>query len=140
MAASSEPGPDFWTTGRTAGAGVLAGGLAVLGVGLVFHLAASESADESARLREALPPPRESACNDAANTVQCSALRKQVDDQLLQQDLRTGFFIGGGALVLGGAALFLLSSPKEGGSTQGTTRVVPIATGRETGLGVVGRF
>ncbi len=139
-AASSEPGPDFWTTGRTAGAGVLAGGLAVLGVGLVFHLAASESADESARLREALPPPRESACNDAANTVQCSALRKQVDDQLLQQDLRTGFFIGGGALVLGGAALFLLSSPKEGGSTQGTTRVVPIATGRETGLGVVGRF
>ena len=66
-------------------------------------------------------------------------------DQLLQQDLRTGFFIGGGALVLGGAALFLLSSPKEGsssgsGSTKGVTRIVPIATGRETGLGVVGRF
>jgi len=145
VSGEAQPSPDgdrsFWTTGRAAGAGIVGGGLAVLGVGLVFHIVAGSSADESARLREGLPPPRESACNVPGNEVPCAQLEAQVKDQLLQEDVRTGLFIGGGALVLGGAALFLLSSPKkEGEAMRGGARVVPIATGREAGVGLVGRF
>lgn len=134
-------GSNFWTTGRTVGAAVFGGGVAVLAVGLAFHFVAVSSADEAARLREGLPPPRESACNSPGNEITCAQLDAQVKDQLVQEDLRTGLFIGGGALVVGGAALFLLSSPsKEGDTTRGSARIVPIATGRETGVGLVGRF
>jgi hypothetical protein len=131
--------PTFWTAGRVAGVGLVAGGLAALGAGVFFHLGATTAEDDAGRIRSGLPEPKRSACQDPANGVPCAKLRDTVDDQNLREDLRAGFFIGGGVLVIGGAALFLVSSPS-GSSTRGMTRVVPIATGRDAGLAVVGRF
>lgn len=138
-ASPADERPGFWTGGRIAGVGVFVGGLAALGAGLVFNSMAASSEEEANEIRNGLPEPRESACNDDANGAQCAQLKKNVDDQNLRQDLRTGFFIGGGVLVVGGAVLFLLSSPKSE-TTQTGARVVPFATARDAGLAVVGRF
>ncbi|MDF2692485.1 MAG: hypothetical protein K0S65_868, partial [Labilithrix sp.] len=134
-----EEAPSFWTGGRIAGLGVFVGGLAALGVGVAFHMAAGKAEDDANDIRAQLPEPKTSACLDQANESLCSNLTKKVDDQNMSGDLRTGFLIGGGALLVGGAVLFLVSSPS-GSSTRGGARLVPIANGRETGLAVVGRF
>ena len=131
--------PSFWTGGRIAGVSVFAGGLAALAAGVVFHTMAGTSADEAEKIRSGLPEPRGSACNDPANSAQCAKLRTNVDDQSQREGLRTGFFIGGGALVVGGAVLFLVSSPK-GERTQTGARVVPFASTRDAGISVLGRL
>jgi hypothetical protein len=136
-----DQGPGFWTTGRAAGLGVFVGGIAALGVGVVFHLGASDSEEQAKSLRADLPEPRASACSAPTSLAQCPKLSAAVDDQTSNENLRTAFFIGGGALVIGGAVLFLVSSPSSDRSpTRGGLRVLPLATARETGIAVVGRF
>lgn len=138
-----EQAPSFWTTGRIVGAGVVGAGLGALGVGLIFHFAAASSSDDADTLRAGLPPsPTRSQCLDPANGVPCAQLRTALEDRRSQENLRTGFLIGGGALVVGGAALFLLSSPKreKSDTLRGGARLVPIVTDRQAGLVVTGRF
>lgn len=138
---SETAGPSFWTGGRIAGLGIFAGGLAALGAGAVFHVMAGTSEEEAAAIRAQLPGT--SACNDGtndgANDVQCSQLRTQVDNQNLREGLRTGFFVGGGVLVVGGAVLFLVSSPRSEPQRAGA-RILPFATARDAGVAVIGRF
>ena len=90
-------------------------------------------------LREVVPAGPKS---EAEATRVLRRLANQVDDQHAQETLRTAFFVGGGALVAGGAVLFLLSGPKtEGkGATTATTRLAPIASAHELGLGLRGAF
>lgn len=135
----AEAPSNFWTTGRIVGTSVAAAGVVGLGLGVVFHLGASKSADDAETIRNTLPPPRGSACTLPANREPCAKLTTAVDDQHSKETLRTALFVGGGAFVLGGVVLFLVSPPK-GEPTRGSVRVVPVATGRETGIGLVGRF
>ncbi len=141
--AATDAGSSFWTGGRIAGLGVFAGGLAALGVGVVFQLGAADSKAEADKIRTALPS--SSACTDQANDANdaneelCGALEKNVDEQRQRETLRTAFFIGGGALVVGGAVLFLVSPPKSEAPRTGM-RVLPFMSGRDAGVAVLGRF
>jgi len=137
---SEDKGPRFWTGGRITGLGVFGAGLAALGAGIVFHVGAESSKKAAEDIRSGLSGT--SACNDPGNDAQCTALQKNVDDQTQRESLRAGFFIGGGALVVGGAVLFLVSSPKSTSSepAQAGVRVLPYTTGRDTGLALLGRF
>jgi len=63
----------------------------------------------------------------------------EIDNQNMRNDIRTGLFIGGGVLVVGGAVLFLVSSPKSE-PTRGGPRVIPFASSRDAGIAVIGRF
>jgi hypothetical protein len=129
----------FWTTGRIVGASLFAGGLLTLGAGVIVHLSAADEEAKADQARQALPEPRDSACLDDANRVKCAELNVAVNNQNARENVSTGLLIGGGALFVGGAVLFALSSPKDT-STRGGIRVIPIANGREAGLGVFGRF
>jgi hypothetical protein len=135
-----EEAPGFWTTGRAVGLGAFIGGLGALTAGGLLRMAASSTEEEANGIRNQLPEPRTSACQGGANSALCTELSGKVDDQNTKTNLSTGFLIGGGALVVGGAVLFLVSSPSGSSSTQGRTRIVPMANGRETGLALVGRF
>ena len=129
----------FWTPGRIAGLGVFGGGLIGLGAGVGFHMAAEQSEKNVNALRGSLPEPRSSACNVPGNEVTCTKLRVEIDNQNMRNDIRTGLFIGGGVLVVGGAVLFLVSSPKSE-PTRGGPRVIPFASSRDAGIAVIGRF
>lgn len=135
----AEEEPSFWTGGRLVGLGVFAGGLIGLGAGVGFHMAAAHSEENVNALRGSLPEPRSSACSVPGNETTCAKLRGALDNQSQQQDIRTGLFIGGGALVLGGAVLFLVSSP-DSKATRTGARVVPYASSRDAGLTVLGTF
>ncbi len=135
----AEEQPGFWTTGRIAGLGVFAGGLIGLGAGVGFHMAAGQSEKNVNALRSSLPEPRSSACSVPGNEVTCTKLRVEIDNQNMRNDIRTGLFIGGGVLVVGGAVLFLVSSPKSE-PTRGGPRVIPYASSRDAGIAVIGRF
>ena len=133
----ADEGRPFWTGGRIAGLGVFGAGLAALGAGLVFHLGAESSKDAAANVRSGLP--NTSACSGASDDARCTALQKNVDDQTQREGLRTGFFVGGGVLVVGGAVLFLVSSPKSEPARTGV-RILPYTSGRDTGVALLGRF
>ncbi len=79
---------------RTAGLGFAALGLVGVGVGAMFGMSAMAHRDDSRCVDNRCGPGSDpGALRDAGEAA----------------DLATGFFIGGGALVLGGAALFLLA-------------------------------
>lgn len=118
--ASSEPAPPFWSAPRIAG--VAAGGLGVvgLGVGTVFGLVAAGKQSDS----------DEGHCSDGNR---CDAAGRALREEARAAgDVSTGFFIAGGALLAGGAALFVLApgAPRAG-------REVAITPG---GLAVRGTF
>ena len=129
----------FWTPGRIAGLGVFGGGLIGLGAGVGFHMAAGQSEKNVNALRDSLPEPRSSACSVPGNEITCAKLRTEIDNQNMRNDVRTGLFIGGGVLVVGGAVLFLVSSPKSE-PTRGGPRVIPFASSRDAGIAVIGSF
>lgn len=131
-------GPGFWTTGRIIGAGIAGAGAVAIGLGVTFHLGAASSADEAAAIRAQFPPEsRDHHCSSAPNDPRCNQLRSAIDDQRSQENLRTGFLVAGGAALVGGAVLFVVSSPRE--SRRGMV-VLPVASSREAGLSLVGRF
>lgn len=139
----AEERPGFWTTGRAAGLGAVGLGLAGVGAGIAFHLSARTAGENAATIRQSLPEPRESACsagaNAEANRDPCARLRTETTNQSTHEDLRTAFLLGGGALVVGGAVLFLVSSPDEKPTTS-TARLLPFANARDAGLAIVGAF
>lgn len=138
QAGPSQPG-DFWTSGRITGAGLVIGSVVALGAGIALHLSVGSSDRKAEEIRNTLPEPRSSACTNAANASTCEQLRLEVDSRTTRENVRNGLFIGSATLLVGGAALFLLSSPKSD-STRGKTRVVPVVTGRESGLAFFGTF
>jgi hypothetical protein len=132
--------PKFWTTGRVVGASAVGVGLVGIGLGAVFHLGAAGAGDDAETIRQGFPPPRDSACSKTPPDSQCQELQSKVDDQHSQEGLRTAFFIGGGAFVLGGAVLFLVSGPSKSESDRRATRVVPTVSARHLGLTMSGSF
>jgi hypothetical protein len=137
------PQPSFWTTGRIVGVGTAAAGVVSVGLGIGFQLASSGSSSDAQTIRDSLPPPRDSACNNPANGARCSELRSAVDSQHSQEGLRTGFLVAGGLLLAAGAVVFLVSPPEKRGSAEPLKagfEVVPVVSAREDGVAIVGRF
>jgi hypothetical protein len=133
-----ERAPEFWTTGRIIGAGVAGAGAVAVGLGVAFHVGAASSADEAAAIRAQFPPEsRDHHCSSAPTDPRCGELRSAIDDERSLAALRTGSFVAGGTALLGGAVLFVLSSPRE--SRRGMV-VLPVASRREAGLSLAGRF
>ncbi len=137
---SSPPEPSFWTGGRVAGASLAGVGLVGLGLGVVFHLGATSASDHAERIRSGFPPGRQdSACSTEPKDPKCGELQSKVDERNSQETLRAAFLIGGGALVLGGAVLFLVSGSKSEPGRRGS-RFLPVASGRYLGLTMSGSF
>jgi hypothetical protein len=136
--AATSGSSDFWTSGRVVGTAVGGVGVATAAAGLVFFLMSQSSEDEVSQIRSELPQtPTHGACTDPANRGTCDRLASAADTQESQQNVATGLFVGGGALVLGGALLFLLSPPKSGRTA---IVVLPTATTQGGGVGVGGQF
>ncbi len=139
-----EPEPGFWTTGRAVGVGLVGTGLVAAGIGVFFHLQSESSADDVTSLQGKLPPPKESACRQpslqsVADT--CNDLRDAVKAEDREGTLRTAFLVSGGALVVGGAVLFLVSPPQASKrESPHAMRFVPYASAREGGFALSGRF
>lgn len=88
--------PPFWSTGRVVGVGTAAVGVALLGVGLVVGITAKSAYDDA-----------KSRC--AAGTRGCPAdAVTDADSAFDRAGIATGFFVAGGVLAAGGAALFFL--------------------------------
>jgi hypothetical protein len=128
----------FWTTGRVVGLSVAVVGLAGLGTGVAFGLGASSKHDDADAKRSTLP---DSKASCALNPVlpQCAELKTLESDYKSASTLSTVFLVSGGALVVGGAVLFIVSSPKRSEPTRGM-RVVPMATSKEAGISWMGTF
>lgn len=134
----SDPGPSFWTTGRIVGAGAVVAGIAGIGVGVGFHLSAASASDEAAAIRATLPEPRDSACADVSSDA-CRSLKSSVDDRRAAEAIRNVGFAAGGALVVGGAILFLVSRPKTE-PARGRLNVLPAIGARQATITLAGAF
>lgn len=133
--------PAFWSTGRVLGASAVGVGLVGVGLGIAFHLEAANTRDDAEVIHGRFPADqRNTLCSTSPSDPRCNELRTTVDDQHSQENLRTAFFIGGGALVLGGAALFVVSSPKDAETGRKGTRIVPTTSTRYLGLTMSGQF
>jgi hypothetical protein len=139
---SARPSPRFWTTGRIVGAIAAGAGIAALAGGLIYHLNADAAKSEADAARGYLPPPKRSACTDRPDLYACTVLQGQGEAYETNQALRSAALISGSALLVGGTVLFLLSSPSapKENLAHASPRVLPLATEREAGLMVTGRF
>lgn len=146
-----------WSGGQIAGLAIAGGGLAAIGLGVYFHLDSSSAGDDADTIGARLGP---SGCRASLATrpPDCSTLADLRDQQDASAALRTGLWIGGGVMVIGGAALFLLTghrspersagpvSPARRTGTGQTSsvlpslRVLPSVAPRNQGLTVVGTF
>lgn len=118
--------PRFWTTTRVVGAGVGGVGIASLAVGAVFGLAALAKYDDAEALcGGAGGSPR--VC-DPATSPEALAARDSAGSRATASTI---FFVAGGVLAAGGAALVIFGGPRQ---TQ--TALVPWGPG----LAAVGRF
>lgn len=119
------PDPAAAATRRRRSRVYLAGGIAaagVAGMGVSLGFAISAKRQYSAAL--------DGDCKQLELAASC---RHKVDSAAHRADIATGFVVGG-AVLLGAAAAVYVMAPRE------TVQVAPIATGRELGLGVAGRF
>lgn len=110
---------------RLAGA-LGAGSLISLGASLGFAVAARSTYDRAF----------DQGCRETPDGVVCepgSNGRALIDTAGQRADLATGFAIGGAALAVAAAAVFV-TAPRE------VIQIAPIASGRRLGLGIVGRF
>jgi hypothetical protein len=128
----------FWTTGRVVGLSAAVVGLAALGTGVAFGLSASSKHDDADAKRATLPDPN-SSCAVTPALPQCGELNTLESDYKSASTLSTVFLVSGGALVVGGAVLFLVSSPKRNEPTRGM-RFVPMASSKEAGISWMGTF
>jgi hypothetical protein len=117
----------FWTTGRVVGAAIGGVGIAGMIAGTVFGLSASSKYDEA-----------EALCGDTGGSPRMclpersSAALAARDSAGSRATASTVFFVAGGALTAGGAALFLLSRP-------GSTRQMALVPWN-AGVAAVGRW
>lgn len=95
------PKPGFWTTPRVIGVGVAGAGVVALGAGAVLALSAKSTYSDA-----------KAQCTDGAKGCPQSAVA-DADKAFDRAGIATGFFVAGGVLAAGGAALFLLFPPSE---------------------------
>lgn len=139
-----EPEPGFWTTGRAIGAGAAVVGVVGVTLGVVFQLQATSAGNDASTDRAKLPVPKTGEKGPCVNPTDptvianCRDLSSKTSSQSSDQNLRTTFFIAGGALLVGGVVLFLVSAPKS--SEQGNVHFLPYASADGAGLNVFGRF
>lgn len=98
------------------------GGTGAIGLGVSLGLAISARRQYNAAI--------DGDCKQVGREAAC---RREVDSAGHRADIATGLVIGGTALVGAAVAVYVLA-PRD------AVRVEPIATGRELGLGVAGRF
>jgi hypothetical protein len=79
-----------------------------------------------------------SRIKESARAADCGSLADLRDQQDRSAAIRNGLWIGGGALVIGGAALFLLSGKRSQESR--AWHVVPSVSAKSSGLALVGAF
>jgi hypothetical protein len=130
-------GGTFWTTGRILGVGIAAAGVAAVGVGAGFALTASADGDDLVKLSPFTGPNGEN-CAGGAKLPQCSDRTRKLDEKDSHESLATGFLIGGGALVVAGAATFLFW-PKSSAARAGSM-LVPMVGTHGAGLQLRGDF
>jgi hypothetical protein len=109
--------------------GVAAGGVALVGVGFVFGAKAGSTYDKAKKL-----------CGDdlACDSTDDFTRGKQlISDARSQATISTIAVIAGGAAIAGGAVLYF-TAPKH--RRVETARIVPVVTGHDAGIAVVGRF
>jgi len=128
----------FWTTGRVVGLSAAVVGLAALGTGVAFGLSAGSKHDDADAKRATLPDPNAS-CSSNPALPQCGELKTLESDYKSASTLSTVFLASGGVLVVGGAVLFLVSTPKRNEPTRGM-RFVPMASSKEAGVSWMGTF
>lgn len=139
-----EPPPEeaprgFWTTGRVVGLSLAVVGLAGVGAGVGFTLSAGSKEDDANAKRNTLVD-KQSGCALGENAAVCSELKSLESDYKSQSTLGTTFLIGGGVLAVGGAVLFVVSSPKRSSQPSHGMRVIPVATSKEAGFAWMGTF
>jgi len=140
----TEPPPEerrgFWTTGRYVGLTAAVVGLGAIGAGVGFHFSATGKHDDADAKRSTLPD-QNSSCSTTPTLPQCSDLKGLESDYKSASTLSTVFLVSGGALFVGGAVLFAVSSPKNGSEPPARgMRVVPMASAREAGISWMGTF
>lgn len=137
-----ESGPGFWTTGRAVGAGLAGAGLIGVGVGIVFQLKANSIVDDIDKEKAGLAGNNSYCTAPVAQerADKCHDLSTKADDVKSAETLRSVFLIGGGALLAGGVALFLLSPPGKAADPPRGLRFVPYASGQGMGLATFGEF
>jgi hypothetical protein len=120
----SEAQNSSWSTLRYAGLGVGVLGVAGLGVGAVFGLRAISlnNSSSSGCVQSSCDPAGFSSRQDARQAG----------------DISTVAFVAGGALVAGGATMFLLGKPRSTGGL--ALQAVPLLSGRAIGLRFAGAF
>jgi hypothetical protein len=119
--------PSFWSTGRIVGTALGAAGLVGIGVGSVLGLEAKSDYDD-ARSNDC--PKGGTLCNSAGVQLGQSASSLAAGS--------TAAFLVSGALLAGGATLFLVGGPKA--SQRGSLRVSPQMGGRSVGAGLEGAW
>ncbi len=102
------PAPRYWTTSRFVGIGMLGAGLIAAGFATGFAVASSKDASSAETLRASHP---DNFCNGVTST-DCSTLDDLVSSRVREANLAMGMGIAGGALVVAGAVLLVLPTPK----------------------------
>jgi hypothetical protein len=136
-----EASSGFWTAGRIVGTSIAALGVAGIGTGIGFHFAATSADDDIDRIKTELGPNSETACNGNATQfgTKCAELSAALDNRDTRETLRAAFLVGGGALLVGGLVVFLVSAPSASKHSQGTV-IVPVLSAGQAGMSVMGRF
>ncbi len=88
--------PAFWSTGRVVGVGTAAVGVALVGVGSVLGITAKSAYDDA-----------KGRCTSGSRGCPADAVT-DADAAFDRAGVATGFFVAGGALAVGGAAVFFL--------------------------------
>jgi hypothetical protein len=138
-ATPEKPEEHAWSTGQIAGLAVAGGGVVAAGLGFYFHIDSSNAGDDADGKVQNLGA---SGCRDALGTAKpaaCSSLADLRDRQDRSAAIRNGLWIGGGALIIGGAALFVLSG-KRSQEQPRAWHVVPSVSPKSSGLAIVGAF
>jgi hypothetical protein len=123
------PPPAPNNTWKYAGLGTAAGGVVLLGVGVVFGIKASGTYSDAKSLCANL------VCQNPDDFAKGGKL---ISDARSQATISTVLVVGGAVVAAGGVTLWLLA-PKLGG-TEHAARIVPHASDREAGVTLVGRF
>ncbi|WP_394827324.1 hypothetical protein [Pendulispora albinea] len=130
----------FWTGRNSVTIAMLGAGLLATAGGIGFALASQGDAREAGRLRGQVLWSR-SACaqpTESSTSETCTQLSDTLDAQQTHARVSVGFYAAGGALILGGAAVWLLW-PKAKPRTRGGYVVPRIDIGSRT-VGLQGAF
>lgn len=98
----------FWTTPRIVGIGFLGAGLIAAGFATGFAVASSKDASQAENLRGNSP---DNFCNGVTSAT-CTELDRLSSNRVNEANVALGMGIASGALIVSGAVLLLLPTPK----------------------------